>query len=430
MQSLLKAQIRQFTLRPKQFAIVEACGIGVVSGLAAVFLKGGASWLANQRIALASHDGMVWTLPLVGLVGGWLVGLLVERVAPSAAGSGIPQVKTALAKGSVVLNLRVAIAKLLSVILVMGSGFNLGRQGPTVHIGVALAAQLDNWMPTSPEYRRQLLSAGAAAGLAAGFNAPIAGILFVVEELIQDFSGLTLGTAILASFTGAVVARLLGDNGLSLNAIMAESHANFSLQDVPFFLLLGALAGILGTVFSRGIFASTVFNRRFLKQGLAWKIGLAGVVAGLVTMLLPQPYWDNIGLPEFVSQGLVPWHFALIGFVAKFLLTLIAAGSGAPGGIFAPALILGSSLGFVIGTLAHQLQVVMGVPLGLNPGIGSPVTFALAGMGAFFSAVTKGPITAIVIVFEMTTDFNLVLPLMISSVVSYLTADLLYSGSI
>ncbi|MEB3231483.1 MAG: chloride channel protein, partial [Leptolyngbyaceae bacterium] len=269
-----------------------------------------------------------------------------------------------------------------------------------------------------------------AAGLAAGFNAPIAGILFVVEELIHDFSGLTLGTAILSSFIGAVVARLLGDRGLSLNAIMAESQAHFYLQDVPFFLLLGLLAGVLGATFSRGIFASVVFNRRFLRKGLPWKIGLAGLVSGLITMLLPQPYWDNIGLPEFLSQGQIPWQFALIGFLVKFLLTLIAAGSGAPGGIFAPALILGSSLGFVVGTLALQLQLIMmGVPFG-STDISPAATYALAGMGAFFSAVTKGPITAIVIVFEMTTDFNLVLPLMISSVVSYLTSDWLYSGSI
>lgn len=425
-----KVQLRQLALRPKRFAIVEACGIGIVSGLAAVFLKWGASALATQRIDFASASGMRWTLPILGLVGGWLAGTLVEQMAPSAVGSGIPQVKTVLAKGAVILNLRVAIAKLLAVILVMGSGLNLGRQGPTVHIGAALAAQFDQWMPTSPEYRRQLLAAGSAAGLAAGFNAPIAGILFVVEELIHDFSGLTLGTAILASFIGAVVARLLGDSGLSLNAIMATSNTNFSLQDVPFFLLLGFLAGVLGTVFNRGIFATTLFNRRSLQRGLAWKIGLAGFISGFVTMVLPTIYWDNIGLSEFVSQGDIPWHFALIGFVVKFVLTLIAAGSGAPGGIFAPALILGSSLGFVIGTLAHHLEAIIGIPLGIGPSIGSNATYALAGMGAFFSAVTKGPITAIVIVFEMTTDFNLVLPLMISSVISYLTADALYSGSI
>lgn len=430
MQFPFNAQFRQLALRPKRFAIVEACGIGIVSGLAAVFLKWGATALATQRIEFASAPERAWTLPLLGLAGGWLAGTLVEQLAPSAVGSGIPQVKTALAKGSVILNLRVAIAKLLAVILVMGSGLNLGRQGPTVHIGAALAAQFDQWMPTSPEYRRQLLAAGSAAGLAAGFNAPIAGILFVVEELIHDFSGLTLGTAILASFIGAVVARLLGDNGLSLNAIMATSHTNFSLQDVPFFLLLGFLAGILGTIFSRGIFTTTLFNRRALQRGLAWKIGLAGLISGLITMLLPILYWDNIGLSEFVSQGEIPWHFALIGFIVKFVLTLVAAGSGAPGGIFAPALILGSSLGFVIGTLAHYLEAAIGIPLGLSPSIGSNATYALAGMGAFFSAVTKGPITAIVIVFEMTTDFNLVLPLMISSVISYLTADALYSGSI
>ncbi|MGF1499189.1 MAG: chloride channel protein [Elainellaceae cyanobacterium] len=423
-------QLRHLSIRPKRIAIFEACVIGLVSGLAAVLLRQGAGWLGGWRIALSSEPEWWWTLPLIGLVGGGLAGWLVERFAPEAAGSGIPHVKAALANVPVTLNLRVAVVKLVGVVLVMGSGLNLGRQGPTVQVGAALAAQFNRWIPTSPEYRRQLLAAGAAAGLAAGFNAPIAGILFVVEELLQDFSGLTLGTAILASFIGAVVARILGDRGLSLNSEIVTSLTDVSLQDVPFFMVLGLLAGGLGALFGRGIFVSTEFNRRVIHLRLPWKVGLAGLVSGLMTMMLPLEFRDNTALPEFFSQGQIAWNLALIGFVVKFILTLVAASSGAPGGIFAPALILGSSLGFMVGAAAQFLETYVGIPLGLPPGIGSTATYSLAGMGAFFSAVTKGPVTAIVIVFEMTTDFNLVLPLMITSVIAYLTSDLIYSGSI
>jgi CIC family chloride channel protein len=421
-------QFRQLLVGSKRLAIFEACVIGLVSGLAAVLLKQGIGSLGGWRIHASNQAP--WILPLVGLAGGCLAGLLVERLAPEAAGSGIPQVKAALANFPIPLNLRVAVIKLASVVLTLGAGLSLGRQGPTVQIGAALAAQLSQWIPTSPEYRRQLLAAGAAAGLAAGFNAPIAGVLFVVEEFLQDFSGLTLGTAILASFIGAVVSRLLGGQGLSLNSSMAESHVSFSLQDVPFFLVLGLLAGLLGALFSQGIFVGLSFYRRTLRLSLPWKMGLAGLITGLVGMLLPPTFRDNSGLQDFLSTGEAGWQVTLVVFWVKFLLTLIAYGSGAPGGIFAPALVLGSALGYLVGFSAQGLETLVGVPLGMPAGISPATTYALAGMGAFFSAITRGPITAIVIVFEITTDFNLVLPLMIGSVIAYLIADRLAGGSL
>jgi chloride channel protein, CIC family len=422
-------QLRHLLLGSKRLAIFEASVIGVVSGLAAVLLKQGVGWLGGWRVQ-ASYQFPAWiVLPTIGLVGGFLAGLMVEQLAPEAKGSGIPQVKAALANVPIALNLRVAVVKLISVILTLGSGFNLGRQGPTVQVGAALAAQLSRWIPTSPEYRRQLIAAGAAAGLAAGFNAPIAGVLFVVEEFLQDFSGLTLGTAILASFVGAVVSRLLGGQGLSLNIDITAVESSVSLQDIPFFLLLGLLAGLLGALLSEGIFVSLGIFRQ-LKISLPWKIALAGLVSGTVAMLLPTTFRDNSGLQDFVITGEAGWLVTMLVFGVKFLLTIVAFGSGAPGGIFAPALILGSALGYLVGFGAVTLEQLVGIPLGIPPGVASTTTYALAGMGAFFSGVTRVPITAIVIVFEITTDFNLVLPLMIGSVVAYLIADRISSGSL
>ncbi|WP_416674880.1 chloride channel protein [Egbenema bharatensis] len=423
-------QFRHLRLGSKNVTIFEACFIGLVSGLAAVFLKQGIGWLGGWRVHL-SHQYPVWlALPLIGLTGGILAGWLTERLAPEAAGSGIPQVKAVLAGVAIPLNWRVAAVKMISVIITIGSGLNLGRQGPTVQIGAALAAQLSHWLPTSPEYRRQLIAAGAAAGLAAGFNAPIAGVLFVVEEFLQDFSGLTLGTAILASFVGAVVSRLLGGQGLSLTLDLMASRAEFSLQDVPFVLILGLLAGLLGALFSRGIFVGLAFNRRVLKLGLPWKVGLAGLITGLVMTLLPPEFRDSAGLRETFIIGDTQWHLILLAFTVKFVLTLVAYGAGTPGGLFAPSLLLGAALGSLVGHLAGALELWVGLPLGFPAGVSSPTTYALAGMGAFFSAVARGPITAIVIVFEMTTDFNLVLPLMIGSVIAYLLSDRFASGSL
>jgi CIC family chloride channel protein len=282
-------------LSRKRVAIFEACIIGVVSGLTAVSLKQGVEWLTRWR---TSSDFPLWiALPLIGLIGGWLSGWMVERLAPEASGSGIPQVKAAMGFAPIPLNLRVALVKLGSTLLALGSGLSLGRQGPTVQIGAGLAAQLSRWVPTSPEYRRQLISAGAAAGLAAGFNAPIAGVLFVVEELLQDFSGLTLGTAILASFIGAVVSRLLGGQGLNL--AMDSSTVNLSMYDLPFLAILGLLAGVLGALFGRGIFASLSFFHRLKRLGLPGRIGLAGWLPALWEFFCPSPLLTIRGFRSF-----------------------------------------------------------------------------------------------------------------------------------
>ncbi|MEH2416857.1 chloride channel protein [Nostoc sp.] len=399
-------------------AIAEACVIGLVAALSAVFLKVGSGWLGTWRVH-STHLLPAWlVLPAIGLVLGFVAGWLVDRLAPEAYGSGIPQVKASLANVPMALSWRVAGIKLLSAIIAIGSGMTLGRQGPTVHVGAGLAAGMSRWVPTSPDHRRQMIAAGAGAGLAAAFNAPIAGVLFIVEELLQDLSGLTLGTAIIASFIGGVISRLLGGGSLDLNLQLVKSSSQFSIPEIPFFLLLGIFAGLLGALFNSGLIFSIKFYRK-LHISLPLRVALAGFISGVVVAMLPASFRDNTGLRESLITGGSQPTVAAIAFAAQFILTLIAFGSGAPGGLFAPSLILGSCLGHIIGV--SELYIT---------GAGSPATYALAGMGGFFSAVSKVPITAIVIVFEMTTDFNLVLPLMIVSVAAYLVADKVVPGSL
>lgn len=406
-------------LQPRRgLAIAEASIIGLVAALSAVLLKVGSGALGTWRVH-TSHLLPSWiALPLVGLTFGFIAGLLVERFAPEASGSGIPQVKATLANISTNLSWRVAFVKLVTAIITIGSGLTLGRQGPTVQVGAGLAAGMSRLVPTSPDHRRQMIAAGAGAGLAAAFNAPIAGVLFIIEELLQDLSGITLGTAIIASFIGGVVSRLLGGGSLQLNLEVTKSLSSFAITEIPFYLLLGILAGVFAALFSQGLIHSIKIYRR-LHISLPLRVALAGLISGIIMSILPEEFRDNTGLRESVITGSANVPLAAIAFVAQFILTLIAFGSGAPGGLFAPSLILGSSLGHIIGALQVYLL-----------GAGSPATYALAGMGAFFSGVSKVPITAIVIVFEMTTDFNLVLPLMIGSVTSYLVAEKLVPGSL
>ncbi|MBW4471071.1 MAG: chloride channel protein [Stenomitos rutilans HA7619-LM2] len=405
-------------LTPKRLAILEAILIGLVAALAAVLLKQSIHWLGGWRLKEALILPVWLLIPTLGLGGGLLVGFLVNRVAPEAFGSGVPQVKAALAYLPIPLNLRVAVVKLVSTTLALGSGFALGREGPTIQIGAALAAQLSRWVPASPEHQRQLIAAGAAAGLAASFDAPIAGVMFVIEELLQDFSHLTLGTAILASFIGGVTSRVLAGPNLHLGVNPLNYHTSFSLLEIPFFLVLGLLTGVLSTVFNHGILNSIRWSRRHLRISPMWRIGLAGLVTGTAIAFLPVSFRDSYTLEVFLTSGQADWRMAAFAFVVQFGLTMVACGVEVPGGLFVPSMILGASLGHLVGLANHA---VLG---------GDPVLYALAGMGAFLGASARVPITAIVIVFEITTNFDLVLPLMISAVTAYLIAERLFPESI
>jgi len=406
-------------LKPKRLAILEAVLIGLVAAFAAVLLKQGVYWLSGWRVKESLLMPAWILLPLVGGVGGCLAGLLIERFAPEATGSGVPQVKAALAYIPITLDLRVGVVKILSTMLILGSGFVLGRQGPTVQIGAALAAQMSRWVPASPDHQRQLIAAGAAAGLAAGFDAPIAGVLFVIEELLHDVSSLTLGTAILASFTGGVVSRVLAGPSLNLGFDAAlTNRTSFSPQEIPLLLLLGVLAGVFAAFFNRSILRCLGLTRRYVQFGLPWKIGLAGLISGSVIAVLPPMFRDTTTLQGFLTLETTRWGVTVGAFLVQFVLSILACSVEAPGGLFIPSLVLGAALGKLVGLGAANFWET-------NPNL-----YALAGMGAFFGAVAKVPITAIVIVFEITINYNLILPLMISAVVAYLVAERLAPGSL
>ena len=416
---IVQTRFSRLLARPKQLAIFEACLIGLVSGLAAVLLGQSVGWLGAWRQQAAHFMPAFLILPAIGLVAGLIAGWLAEEVAPHSSGSGMSEVKAVLARVPMPLDLRIALVKWVSATLVLASGMPLGREGPTVQIGAALANQLSRWLPTSPDHRRQLIAAGAGAGIAAAFDAPIAGVLFVVEELLQDVSGITLGTAILASFVASAIARISGFHSLDLNLHLSAATSTFSVPEIPFYLLLGVLAGGFGLLFNRGILASLEFYRRFLPVSLSWRVGLAGLVTGLALAALPDIFRDNAGLRQLLLAGEAHWQLVAIVFCVKFCLIVFVGGSGAPGGLLIPTMTLGSALGFLIGSSEHHLL-----------GLGLATTYAHVGMGAFFCAVSRVPITAIVIVFEMTNDFNLVLPLMIAVMVAYLTAESIETGSL
>jgi chloride channel protein, CIC family len=419
---MLQHRLSQIFLRPQRLAVIEACLIGLVSGLAAMTLGESVSWLGGWRQQITHLVPAYLALPAIGLVSGILAGWLAGYVAPGSSGSGMSEVKAVLARVPMPLTLRLAAVKWLSATLILAAGFPLGREGPTVQIGAALANQLSHWFPTSPEHRRQLIAAGAGAGVAAAFNAPIAGVLFVVEELLQDVSGITLGTAILASFVASAVARIGGSHSWNLDFeahLSSTIHNSFSAPEIPLYLLLGILAGGLGVVFNRSVLLSLAFYRRFFHVALPWRVGLAGLVVGIALAALPSVFRDNAGVRQLLIGGRADWQLVAIVFVIKFGSIVFVTGSGAPGGLLIPSMTMGSALGYLVGTFGHYVLAV-----------GSLSSYTYVGMAAFFCAVSRVPITAVILVFEMTSDFNLVLPLMIGVVTAYLVAEKLEAGSL
>lgn len=403
-----------------RIAIFEALFIGIVAGASAFVLAMGVDLLGKARIDAATQYPAIYVLPAIGFFGGLITGLLVQYFAPDAQGSGIPQVKASLQRVRMPLDMKMAAIKLLGGIIALGSGLLMGREGPTVHVGASLAGHLNRLVPTTPERRRQLIAAGAGAGLAAAFNAPIAGVLFVLEELLKDISSSTIGTAVLACFVASVVSHELHAADAVSHVREVALHTNFQVTDIPFYLLLAVLAGLAGALFNRCIILCLDFNKyalRFLP--LFMKIALAGAISGLIVAFLPTDFHNYAGVRDMIVVGHVDVHNALLVFGAFFAMTIIAYGSGAPGGLFAPSLLLGSALGYCVAILQTHLT-----------GHASVETLTLAGMGAMFASVARVPVTAIVILFEMTQNFGVVLPLMFVCIIATMLANRLYPDSI
>ncbi|MER3432785.1 MAG: chloride channel protein [Leptolyngbya sp. ERB_1_1] len=405
-------KFRLTAVSPRRLAVFEACLIGFVSGLVAVALKQGVGWLSHWRLQAAMVYPAWIVLPAIGIFAGLLAGWLIEQFAPEAAGSGIPQVKAALGGVSSALNLRVAIAKLTTTLLTLGAGLNLGRQGPTVQIGASIAAQLSDWVPTSPVHRRQLIAAGAAAGLAAGFNAPIAGVFFALEVVLGTTFETSAASIVLLS---AVVSALIAQIGLGGQpAFDLPAYEVRSPLELPLYLGLGLFACMVSIAYTNSLkWSSDLFKGRIPGSGWLAKIPrevqpiLGGLCVGLVALKLPQVLGVGYDTVEAMLRDVQFSLLLLITLlVVKLLLTAISLGSGLVGGIFAPAMFLGASLGAAYGKVLPSVFPMFA------SSIAAPPAYAMVGMAAVLAASVNAPLTAILLLFEMTRDYRIVLPLM------------------
>lgn len=394
--------------------------VGALCGLAAVSfhlaIHGAEHLLIDRALAARGSQLALWgvlTPALGGLVSGWVL----YHWAPNARGSGIPLVKYTYAVRGGRVRLRDAAAKFGLATLQIGSGASLGREGPTVHICTGIATTVGRWFALSPQNQRQLLPVGAAAGIAAAFNAPIAAVTFVIEEIIGDLDQTVLSGVVIAAAVAAVVERsVLGEHPvLEIPYGYGLTHASSLFT----YVLLGLAAGLTALAFSTGLLRLRAFVGRHPGR-LAWAWPAAGgAVTGAIAVALALGLHlrgatgDGYSTLSAALRGELPVVLLLVLAAAKLICTVSSYSTGGCGGIFAPVLFIGGMLGGAFGHLDRSL---------FGHGAEEFGAFALVGMGAFFAAVIRAPITSVLIIFEMTGGYGLVLPLMLSNAVAYAVA--------
>lgn len=412
--------------------VVLAVLIGAGAGLGAVAFR----WLITMFTHLFSgHDDYSaaggaahpwlpalgpWFLLLVPVLAGLVYGPLVYRFAPEARGHGVPEVMYAVAERRGRIPAQVTVVKAVASAMCIGSGGSVGREGPIVQIGSALGSTLGRLFRLPESRLRVLVACGAAGGIAATFNAPIAGPMFALELILRNFAAESFGAVVLASVTASVVGRaFLGNEAfLNLPAFTLRSPVEYLL-----FVALGAVVGAIGVLFSRVLYLIEDFWD-WLWRGPEWlRPAVGGLFLGGLLLLLPQLY--GVGYP--VLQHAVKGHYVLwflaVLLLGKMIATSLTIGIGGSGGVFAPSLFIGAMGGTAFGVIVHQLMPSL---------TASPGTYGLIGMGAAFAGAARAPITAVIVLFELTGEYTIILPLMTAIVIAtlisaWLSKDTIYT---
>ena len=363
-----------------------------------------ADWLRGAFVAWAHGEGVAGLLLVVVALAAAaaLAAWLVRRFSPDAAGSGIPQVEETLSGDEPAKPLRSASVKFLGGVLAIGGGLALGREGPSVQMGAAIGEVLGRAFRRNWTDCRVLLAAGAGAGLATAFNAPIAGAVFVLEELMRRFETRTAIAGLGASASAIAVAHMLLGVAPDFHI---EPQRYPGLGTVYIHLVLGVVAGVLGVAYSRAILGTLAAADRLGRWPVELRAASVGGCVGLLAWFAPDLVGGGDAITQRTLDGTGPLSVVALVFVVRFALGPVSYAAGVPGGLFAPMLVLGAQIGLIFGSFCDQWF----------PGVASgPTAYAMVGMAAFFTAVVRAPLTGIVLATEMTGSATLLLPMLAS----------------
>ena len=402
----LGSSIQQLRLREHQLFLALTIVVGVLAGLSAVLFTVAIDWTTRLFFGLDPSAVRLFVVPVAGESR--------DRRAcwpgcfRTCAAVACRRLKPRITCAAASFLARVPLGKFITGVLCIGSGHSMGREGPSVQIGAGLASVVGRWVPLSPARVKDLVPVGAAGALAAAFNTPVAAVLFALEEIIGDMNATLLGSTVVASVASVVVERsILGNEPLFR---VPAYHLQHPIELLAY-AALGIVGGVVSLVFCKGLLAA-----RRLFMGLPpwtriWQPALGGLVIGGLLVFRPQVM--GVGY-EYVDQalngGLVLKTMVLL-CALKLVATTVSYSSGNAGGIFAPSLYIGAMAGGAVGSVVHQLAPLQTADAG---------AYALVGMGTLFAGIIRAPMTSVFMIFEITQDYQILVPLMVANLLSYL----------
>ena len=399
------AELRQ---REGQIFLVLALVIGALTGLAVV-----AFILLTERMGMRLYPvgGAPWRRLLFPVAGSLSIGYLLYRYFPNARGSGVPQTKAALFAREGRITLRTVLGKFFCTSATLASGIPLGREGPSVQVGAGIGSVLGRLLGLRSEQVKNLIPVGAAAAIAAAFNTPLAAVLFSLEEIVGDLHAPVIGAVVLASATAWMVLRVfLGNHPLfKVPQYQLVSPAEFAVYAV-----LGVAGGVVSAAFAKLLLGMRERFLRFPQKTVWFQPVVGGLLVGVVGWFVPQVLGVGYGFVGDALNGKMAFNLMVLLVVLKLLTVTTSYASGNAGGFFGPALFIGAMLGGTVGTVAHHLFPAY---------TATPGAYALVGMGAAFAGIVRAPMTSVLMIFEMTQDYAVIVPLMIANLVSLFIAS-------
>ncbi len=395
---------QRLRLRENQIFLILAILIGILSGLAAVLFT---LAIKGTTYLLFGISPSAVRYILVPTLVSFVAGVLLKRYFPEARGSGVPQVEAAFHLQNGYVPGRVAFGKFVTGVMCIGCGHSMGREGPSVQIAAGMASTIGRWFHLSPARARSLVPVATAAALAGAFNTPVAAVLFALEEIIGDMNAPLIGSAVLASVSAVIVERsVLGNSPV----FHVPQYKLVSPEELIAYLLLGVAGGVVSLAFCKGLLRARQLFLKMPRRTDLFQPAAGGLIIGVILIFFPRVMGVGYEVVNQALNGDLLLKTMLVLCVVKLVATIVSYSSGNAGGIFSPTLYLGAMTGGAVGMIVHRLA--------LFPA-GDPGAYALVGMGAVFAGIIRAPMTSVFMIFELTQDYQVFVPLMVANMISF-----------